>query len=37
MIRCLTRDELTDEEVEFIIERVNLQLHTPVQLDNQLI
>lgn len=22
MIRCLTRDELTDEEVEFIIERV---------------
>lgn len=23
MIRCLTRDELTDEEVEFIIERVS--------------
>lgn len=22
MIRCLTRDELTDEEVEFIIDRV---------------
>jgi len=22
MIRCLTRDELTDEEVEFIIERI---------------
>jgi Ca2+-binding EF-hand superfamily protein len=23
MIRCLTRDELTDEEVEFIIDRVS--------------